>query len=77
MGEIVKTQLLCLLGKAKYADYANKARRTEVFRETEMIPVCRASERHYEEFMKVAFELDLKGCKAIYGLNINTPISRE
>lgn len=48
-----------------------------MFRDTEMIPVCRASERHYEEFMKVAFELDLKGCKAICVLNINTPISRE
>ena len=63
--------------KVKYANYSNKARRTEVFREMEMIPVGRASERHYEEFMKVAFELDLKRCKAIYGLNINTPISRE
>lgn len=42
----------------------------EMFREMEIISVCGAFERHYEGFMKVAFELDLKGCKAIYGLNI-------
>lgn len=48
-----------------------------MFRVMEIISVCRALERHYEGFMKVAFELDLKGYKAFYGLNINTPASRE
>lgn len=77
MGEIGKTQLFCLVEKVSHASYDNTARETEMFRETEIISVCGAFERHYEGFMKAAFELDLEGCKAIYGLNIKTPASRE
>lgn len=77
IGEIGKTQLFCLVEKVSYASYDNTARETEMFRETEIILVCGAFERHYEGFMKAAFELDLEGGKAIYGLNIKSPASRE